>query len=159
MPFRGVPVAGYVVAMNRPPARSGINRWTFAVTLVVVAGPAAACAAPYPIGAGPTTTVTRYITPAPSVAAPAIPVSAPNTMPTDGTYLVGTDIAPGTYKSAASHANNSSYCKWSRLSDLSGTSTAETATGADPGTTFVIITPADKAFKTQDCLPWELVPN
>lgn len=113
-----------------------------------------------------TTTVTRYLTQPPATAQPApappaptstAPHGAPVMMATDGTYLVGTDIQPGTYKSAPTHANNYLFCSWYRLSDLSGSLESNIAIENSPGTTFVTIAPTDVAFKSLSCQPWEKI--
>ena len=47
------------------------------------------------------------------------PASVPKTaMETDGTYRVGTDIVPGTYRSAGPSPEGASDCYWARLSSL-----------------------------------------
>lgn len=72
----------------------------------------------------------------------------------DGTYLVGTDIQPGTYATQAL-----SGCYWERLSGLSGTSDdviANDFVGAD-GQVVVTIAGSDVAFHTEDCGTWAMV--
>jgi len=127
---------------------------------------AAGCVLPSP-PAERTTTITRYLTQPPDAAQPVpaspapvtstAPQGAPVTMATDGTYLVGADVQPGSYKSAPTHANNYPFCTWNRLKDLSGSLQSNIAIENSPGTTFVTIAPNDLAFKTLSCQPWEKV--
>jgi hypothetical protein len=85
----------------------------------------------------------------PSSATPAGPASA---FPGDGTFRVGVDIQPGTYRSQGGTS-----CYWERLRGLSGTVEDIIANGA-AGPQVVQIAPTDAAFKTQSCLPWSLDP-
>jgi hypothetical protein len=121
-----------------------------------------ACA---PVSTAPPATVTftqtvhdsgpTFSTPsAPAVATPRGPAAV---MATDGTYRVGVDIQPGTYKSAPTHANSYPFCTWTRLSDFSGSTDSEIAIDNSPGQTIVTIAPTDVACKTLSCQPWEKV--
>lgn len=85
-------------------------------------------------GSGPT---------APQQSAPAIPG--------DGTFRVGVDIRPGTYRSEGSDG-----CYWERSKGLSGSSSDIIANSAAPGPQIVEIAPTDVAFKTSNCAPWEM---
>jgi hypothetical protein len=80
---------------------------------------------------------------------------APPTIEGTGTFLVGEDIQPGTYRSPG--ANDDGQCYWQRLSGLSGTNDDYIAYGSAEGPQVVTISPSDVAFKIQDCLPWEPV--
>jgi hypothetical protein len=83
----------------------------------------------------------------------------------DGTWLVGTDIAPGTYRADGMVAGGSSadWCYWARLSDLTGGSEADdngiidNHLGTGPGQVLVEILPTDVAFETKDCGTWTLI--
>ena len=77
-----------------------------------------------------------------------------NTIPGDGTYRVGVDIRPGTYRSQGSNA-----CYWERLRGLGGTVDDIIANGAGTGPQIVQIAPTDVAFKTQSCPTWTLDPG
>lgn len=79
------------------------------------------------------------------------PVGPANTIPGDGTYRVGVDIRPGTYRSQGGNA-----CYWERLRGLGGTVDDIIANGAGTGPQVVQIAPADVAFKTQGCPAWTL---
>jgi len=82
------------------------------------------------------------------------PPSVPKTiMETDGTYRVGTDIVPGTYRSAGPSAEGASGCYWARLRSLNETDIVE----SNIGTNYqeAIIKPSDRAFLTHSCQPWQ----
>lgn len=66
------------------------------------------------------------------------------TIPGTGTFIVGTDIDPGTYRASASPG-----CYWARLSSLD-TSDINDNSNAD-GPVVVEILSSDKAFETSDC--------
>lgn len=73
----------------------------------------------------------------------------------DGTWLVGTDIQPGTYRSPGA-TPRINFCWWGRLSDTTGDAHAITASGtANAGEQIVVtISPADRAFKATNCEPF-----
>lgn len=95
---------------------------------------------------------------APAVsAAPPAPASAP-VLPSsfgEGKFVVGTDIAPGTYRTAgkAGHFD----CYWERLKDASGTGESIIANNLAPGPATVTIAKSDGAFQTRWCRPWTRV--
>lgn len=67
----------------------------------------------------------------------------------NGTFLVGTDVQPGTYK-----ASGGGTCYWVRLKDFSGDITTGTI-ASDLGTNPVVtIAPTDVGFKSQRCGTW-----
>lgn len=82
-------------------------------------------------------------TPSPAPAQPATTIAA------DGTYQVGTDIAPGTYTSAG--PANDVACYWKRTSDGSLVDNAMTK---QPQT--VRIEATDTSFTTSHCQTWEM---
>jgi hypothetical protein len=65
----------------------------------------------------------------------------------DGTFAVGLDIQPGTYKS-------SDACYWVRLSAFDGGASGIIANEMSTGPTVVTIAPSDKGFKSQRCGTW-----
>ncbi len=72
-------------------------------------------------GAALTVTSTLEVTKTVTVAGPP-PPSVPKTiMETDGTYRVGVDILPGTYRSAGPRPGGESDCYWVRLSSRNST--------------------------------------
>ncbi len=82
------------------------------------------------------------------------PSNAPKTLiETDGTYRVGTDIVPGTYRSGGANPEGESDCYWARLNSLNPTHIITNNLGAGPQ--VVTIQPGDKAFLTHSCLPWQ----
>ena len=88
----------------------------------------------------------------PTTPAPPAPPAAPKTsIDADGTYAVGTDIAPGVYTSAGPVGNGT--CFW-RRSGNPDDATIDNALSKKPQT--VQIDPTDKAFKTNGCQPWQL---
>ena len=88
--------------------------------------------------------------PAPSpVPAPAPGPGPKTTIAANGTFKVGTDIAPGTYSSAGPIDNSA--CYWKRTS---GDSMVDNAMTKKPQ--VVTIAPTDTAFTTRDCQPWQL---
>lgn len=91
----------------------------------------------------------------------------------NGTYVVGTDILPGSYETAGSAADGffiilpGSYrmagptagainiCYWARLKDTSGDFGTIIADNVSPGPTTVTISPSDGAFQTSGCRTWQ----
>lgn len=92
---------------------------------------------------------------------PAAPAPDPNASPAppagglatsidhDGTFVVGKDIAPGTYASAGPVGDGA--CYWKRIGDDQNP-IIDNAMTKKPQT--VAIEPTDKAFKTSGCQPW-----
>lgn len=76
------------------------------------------------------------------------------TMPTDGTYLVGKHIKPGTYVAAGADVGR---CYWARLRDTSGEMRSIIAASYRTGRQIVTIRKGDFAFVTDGCGPWELM--
>jgi hypothetical protein len=77
------------------------------------------------------------------------PPPAPKTViDSDGTYTVGTDIVPGTYRSAGPVAGG--VCYWKRVN---GDKIVDNALTKKPQ--VVTIEPTDTAFKTDRCQPWQ----
>lgn len=89
---------------------------------------------------------------APSTSSAATGATALSGIPGDGTFRIGADIPPGTYRSVGSGS-----CYWARLSGLGGNSSEIIANSAADGPQVVQIAPTDVAFKTQGCADWERV--
>ncbi len=104
------------------------------VTVTAPAPPAKTVQVP-----GPVKTVT---------APPPEPAAA---IPDDGTWLVGTDVKPGTYRSSSDGD-----CYWARLKNTSGDFEAILANG-NGGNQVVTIKKSDKAFESTRCAPWTKV--
>jgi hypothetical protein len=66
----------------------------------------------------------------------------------DGTWLVGSDIQPGTYRSSTDPD-----CYWARLKDTTGAFEA-IITNGNGGNQIVTVKPTDKAFESTRCAPW-----
>jgi hypothetical protein len=69
---------------------------------------------------------------------------AKSTIPGTGTFVVGTDITPGTYRADAQPG-----CYWARLNSLDTSDIADNDNADGP--VVVEILPSDKAFETNDC--------
>jgi hypothetical protein len=102
-------------------------------------------------------TVTASSGPAPSPFTPTYtPIGPGTTISRNGTFVVGTDIAPGTYKTAGP-SDGMTICTWRRLSDLNNTDESTIDIGNEPGQAFVTVQPTDVAFYTQFCMPWQKI--
>jgi hypothetical protein len=84
-------------------------------------------------------------TPAKKVAA------VPSGLTGDGTYLIGSDIQAGTYRS-----KGGDLCYWARLKRTDGELTSILANHVGPGAQVVTIKSTDKAFETRGCADWVL---
>ena len=94
-------------------------------------------------------------TPSPAPSPAASPAPGPKTtIDHDGTYAVGSDIAPGTYSSAGPVGSGT--CYWKRLGNPDG-NLIDNAMTKKPQ--VVQIDPTDKSFKTSGCQPWQLTPD
>ena len=93
--------------------------------------------------------------PAQAQPAPPPPEPAPaaeglkTTIDADGSYAVGTDIAPGVYQSAGPVDDGA--CYWKRTA---GDELVDNALTKKPA--FVEILPTDTTFSTSDCQVWQL---
>jgi hypothetical protein len=81
--------------------------------------------------------------------APAPGPAAKTTIDANGTFKVGTDIAPGTYTSAGPVTD--AVCSWKRSN---GDGVVDNAMTKKPQ--VVQIDPTDTTFTTRDCQPWQL---
>jgi hypothetical protein len=66
-----------------------------------------------------------------------------------GTYRVGRDVAPGTYRSLGG-----SDCYWARLNSISGGLESVVVVDSPQGPTLVRIKRTDKVFETSGCARW-----
>ena len=96
---------------------------------------------------GPTATVTE-------VAATSVPAAAGSTIPGDGTFLIPSEVKPGTYRSGAPASGN---CYWARMKDATGDTDSIIANGNSSGPSTVTIRAGDKAFQTSGCEDWSRV--
>ncbi len=84
--------------------------------------------------------------------APGPPPGPKTSIDHDGTYAVGSDIAPGTYTSAGPLGKGT--CYWKRVGNGDdGKQLVDNAMSKKPQ--VVRIDPTDKAFKTDGCQPWQ----
>ncbi len=97
------------------------------------------------VDSAPGSSTTSSSTPASTTSAAA----TPHTFPGDGTFKVGSEIQPGTYRSLGGHS-----CYWERLRGLSGNFEDVIANGAGDWPQVVKIAPSDLAFRTQGCPTW-----
>ncbi|MDN3260073.1 hypothetical protein QWJ26_09695 [Streptomyces sp. CSDS2] len=67
-------------------------------------------------------------------------------------FKVGTDIAPGAYKSTG---NTDDSCYWERTKDAGQGTDSITANNNVTGTTVVTISPSDAYFKSNACGNWK----
>jgi hypothetical protein len=79
---------------------------------------------------------------------PPPPPGPKTTIDGDGTYAVGTDIAPGAYQSAGPIGDGACYWKRAKGDDIVDNALSKKAQ-------FVQIDPTDTAFTTNDCQPWQ----
>ena len=100
-----------------------------------------------------TLTSTLEITKTVVVTATPPPFAPKTTMETDGTYRVGTDIVPGTYRSAGPRPQGEPDCYWARLDSLDPDHIIKNDISADPQE--VTIESSDTAFETRNCQPWQ----
>lgn len=85
---------------------------------------------------------------------PPKPAEPASSITKDGTFLIGADIVPGTYRS-----DGGSDCYWERDKDLLGNLDSIIANGNGNGQQVVTLLPTDKAFQTQRCGTWTLIPS
>ncbi|MFF8608779.1 hypothetical protein ACF06X_22870 [Streptomyces sp. NPDC015346] len=72
----------------------------------------------------------------------------------DGDFEVGTDVKPGLYRTSG---NKDAMCYWERAKDSSGETDSILANDNVTGTSYVLIKPTDKLFKSSGCAEWEAV--
>jgi hypothetical protein len=118
-----------------------------AVAAVVLAG----CAAPSQTAT--TTTVTSTLQPVITETVtvthtPPPPPGPKTTISTNGTYTVGPDIVPGTYRTSGGNG-----CYWARLRSLDTGDIIDN--NVSDGPQVVQIKPSDAAFITRDCGTWQ----
>ncbi|NLE43446.1 MAG: hypothetical protein GX620_01890, partial [Chloroflexi bacterium] len=108
-------------------------------------------------------TISGVVTPEPSDQATATDESAPSPSAGadgavaafgDGTWRVGADIEPGTYR-----ADSASGCYWERISDFGGGIDSIIANGNPRGPAVITIAPTDAGFVSQRCGSWVLADN
>jgi hypothetical protein len=78
-----------------------------------------------------------------------------NTIPGNGTFRVGVDVAPGTYKSSGGTSSTGS-CYWYRHATVGGSNDIIDS-NESTGPQYVQIAPTDGTFETAFCQPWVAV--
>lgn len=82
-----------------------------------------------------------------------VAIAADTVLNRDGTFLVGIEVRPGTWRSDGGDA-----CYWERLSATSGDSGDIIENLHNPGPQVVTIAASDNAFTTQGCGTWHWLP-
>jgi len=100
-----------------------------------------------------TVTSTLEVTKTVAVTYPPPSFAPKTTIETDGTFRVGIDIVPGTYRSGGASPQGESDCYWARLSSLNPTHIITNGLGTGPQ--VVTVQPSDTAFLTHSCLTWQ----
>ncbi|MFJ5879189.1 hypothetical protein ACIQD1_31255 [Streptomyces sp. NPDC093088] len=75
-------------------------------------------------------------------------------IPGDGTFLIGEEVRPGTYRSAGP-TDNTTDCYWARLKGTTGDANEIIANNSGKGPATVTVLPGDKAFQTSGCQTWK----
>jgi hypothetical protein len=122
-----------------------------AVSSLPPASPARSVAAPSSPPPSDASTPAQSGSPSPAASAPAASPVASAAGPTtfaNGTYLVRTDIRPGTYRTR----EPSKGCSWTRFNGFNSTDVA--VNEVTDAVTIVTISPKDVAFKAEDCGTW-----
>jgi hypothetical protein len=134
-------------AENRAPGKNmrGLVN-TVAAALLLTGCGASANTAATTVTAKSTITETVTYTPAP-------PPGPKTTIDDDGTYAVGADIVPGTYRTAGRGMEGEPDCYWARLRSLDTLDIINNNNSLGPQ--IVEVQPSDTAFLTQNCLPWQ----
>ncbi|CQD11791.1 lipoprotein [Mycobacterium lentiflavum] len=81
--------------------------------------------------------------------------SAAASIPGEGTFRIGVDIPPGTYKSLGGSSPGRT-CYWFRHATVGGSNDVLDS-GSSTGQQYVTIAPTDGTFETSFCQPWATV--
>lgn len=113
--------------------------WLFGIVaafiLGILIGSSSSGGTPAPAAAGgipPGTVTVTASAPAPAPPPSPAPPPGPKTEFGDGTYLVGTDIAAGSYKSSGPRPGGVGMCYWARMKDDSGQNIIANSAGQGP---------------------------
>ena len=108
-------------------------------------------------GGGSTPTATTVTSTLPAVTktvtvtvAPPPPPGPKTSIESNGTFVVGGDIAPGTYRAPGQYG-----CYWARLRSFDTNDIIDNNVGDGPQ--VVQILPSDKAFLTRNCGDWHKI--
>lgn len=72
----------------------------------------------------------------------------------DGTWIIGSDIPAGTYRTSGTDS-----CYWERISGFGGTFSEIIANDNPDGQVVVTILPTDKGFTSKRCGTWVMIGN
>ncbi|MFI0906246.1 hypothetical protein ACH4TE_22365 [Streptomyces sioyaensis] len=92
----------------------------------------------------------------PEKAAGKAAAAGPGTTVGQGSYLVGEDIAAGTYRTGGPAASDIPLCHWARAKDSSGETGSIIASGTPQGPARVTVTKGE-TFQTHGCRRWTKV--
>ncbi|SKH54975.1 putative secreted protein [Mycobacteroides abscessus subsp. massiliense] len=92
--------------------------------------------------------------PCPTGNAPSAPMANSTGIPGNGTFIVGKEVAPGTYHSVPIDDIG---CSWATLRDLDNTPKSMINGNNSTGPIFAVIHPGDFAFTSFNCQPWQRV--
>jgi hypothetical protein len=134
---------GSAMEVKPTPSPSSVAAVTASPTPQVAASPTAS--------ADPTASATPTLEPTPTPIATPTPTPAPTFLAFgDGTWEVGTDIQPGTYRTR----EGSGSCYWARLSGFGGSLGEIIANENSSGPAVVTISSKDKGFESRRCGTW-----
>ncbi|MBA2472085.1 MAG: hypothetical protein DLM61_10360 [Pseudonocardiales bacterium] len=147
---------GDAPAAKRPTRR----RWLRATTLLVfiVAVVANVVIIRITVSRGDTASTATAHPQAPTLPAPAPAPALPPGLATtfsEGKFVVGTDIAPGTYRTTGPSGHLD--CYWERLKRTGGATASIIANNLGRGAATVTIADNDDAFQTRWCSTWTKV--
>jgi hypothetical protein len=141
--------------LRRLALAGGLALWTafmvaIGVDVGVTVGPprTVPTAASTPIASTATTRATTSSTVPPTTVA----TTAPPKVLRDGTFVVGTDVEPGTYR-----ASSSGGCYWARLANFTGKGDVIANAFVSSGPAIVTVEASDVGFKSQGCGRWERI--
>ncbi|MFD5897493.1 hypothetical protein [Streptomyces sp. NPDC060366] len=117
-------------------------------TVTVTVKPAAPASDEEP---APEVTVTKTVTEKPK----AKPKPKVVGIPGDGTFVVGDEVKPGTYKTSGPADSAFPNCYWARLKSTTGDFEDIIANGNPQGQTTITIAGGDGAFQTSGCGEWK----
>lgn len=89
-----------------------------------------------------------------ATSAPAAAAAASSGTFGQGTYVVGSDIQPGTYRTTGATAQGLTLCQWFRLKDTTGDTGAFLASGNADGPAVVTVKATDGAVEFQGGCVW-----
>ncbi|MFH9955918.1 hypothetical protein ACH4OX_17125 [Streptomyces roseolus] len=75
-------------------------------------------------------------------------------IPGEGTFLVGEEVEPGTYRSTGPAGE---VCYWARLKGTTGEADEIIANSTSKGQSTVTVLASDKAFETNGCKAWKRI--